>query len=84
MAAAHALRHARACDEDWQGSAEAGKAAGQYLLGDVAWWLPRWLDRLLPDVDVDGEKLTAMRIPDDPREVYDDRQPVARGTRDAD
>ncbi len=28
-----------------------------YLLGDKAWWLPRWLDRLLPDVDVEGEKL---------------------------
>jgi len=28
-----------------------------YLLGDKAWWLPAWLDRLLPDVDVEGEKL---------------------------
>jgi putative drug exporter of the RND superfamily len=28
------------------------------LLGDKAWRLPRWLDRLLPDVDVEGEKLT--------------------------
>lgn len=28
-----------------------------YLLGDRAWWLPGWLDRLLPDVDVEGEKL---------------------------
>jgi RND superfamily putative drug exporter len=28
-----------------------------YLLGDRAWWLPRWLDRLLPNVDVEGEKL---------------------------
>jgi RND superfamily putative drug exporter len=27
------------------------------LLGRSAWWLPRWLDRLLPDVDVEGEKL---------------------------
>ncbi len=27
------------------------------LLGDKAWWLPRWLDRLLPDVDVEGAKL---------------------------
>jgi RND superfamily putative drug exporter len=27
------------------------------LLGRAAWWLPRWLDRLLPDVDVEGEKL---------------------------
>ncbi len=28
-----------------------------YLMGDKAWWLPRWLDRILPDVDVEGEKL---------------------------
>lgn len=27
------------------------------LLGRGAWWLPRWLDRVLPDVDVEGEKL---------------------------
>jgi RND superfamily putative drug exporter len=27
------------------------------LLGNKAWWLPRWLDRLLPDVDVEGAKL---------------------------
>ena len=27
------------------------------LLGDKAWWLPRWLARALPDVDVEGEKL---------------------------
>jgi putative drug exporter of the RND superfamily len=24
------------------------------LLGDKNWWLPRWLDRLLPNVDVEG------------------------------
>jgi putative drug exporter of the RND superfamily len=28
-----------------------------YLLGEKAWWLPRWLDRLLPNVDVEGERL---------------------------
>ncbi|GIF25919.1 RND superfamily putative drug exporter [Actinoplanes tereljensis] len=28
------------------------------LLGRAAWWLPRWLDRLLPNVDVEGEQLT--------------------------
>jgi RND superfamily putative drug exporter len=28
-----------------------------HLLGEKAWYLPRWLDRLLPDVDVEGEKL---------------------------
>ncbi|MCX4823704.1 MMPL family transporter [Streptomyces sp. NBC_01142] len=27
------------------------------LLGEKAWWLPRWLDRALPNVDVEGEKL---------------------------
>ncbi|TDC56972.1 MMPL family transporter [Jiangella ureilytica] len=28
------------------------------LLGSRAWFLPRWLDRLLPNVDVEGEKLS--------------------------
>ncbi|MFB8246355.1 MMPL family transporter [Streptomyces sp. NPDC055952] len=28
------------------------------LLGDKAWWLPKWLDRILPGVDVEGEALT--------------------------
>ncbi|MFE5491799.1 MMPL family transporter [Streptomyces virginiae] len=27
------------------------------LLGHKAWWLPKWLDRLLPNVDVEGESL---------------------------
>jgi RND superfamily putative drug exporter len=27
------------------------------LLGRAAWWLPRWLNRLLPDLDVEGAKL---------------------------
>jgi RND superfamily putative drug exporter len=27
------------------------------LLGDAAWWFPKWLDRLLPDVDVEGAAL---------------------------
>lgn len=30
------------------------------LLGRAAWWLPGWLGRLLPNVDVEGEKLTRM------------------------
>ncbi len=28
-----------------------------HLMGEKAWWLPRWLDRLLPDVDVEGAQL---------------------------
>jgi RND superfamily putative drug exporter len=27
------------------------------LLGKAAWWMPKWLDRILPDVDVEGAKL---------------------------
>jgi RND superfamily putative drug exporter len=27
------------------------------ILGKAAWWLPKWLDRILPDVDVEGAKL---------------------------
>lgn len=27
------------------------------LLGDAGWWLPRWLNRVLPNVDVEGEGL---------------------------
>ena len=27
------------------------------LMGRSAWWLPRWLDRVLPDLDVEGAKL---------------------------
>ncbi len=28
-----------------------------YVMGERAWWLPRWLDRLIPNVDVEGEAL---------------------------
>jgi len=28
-----------------------------HLVGDGAWWLPRWLDRILPNVDVEGAAL---------------------------
>ncbi|MEV7693493.1 MMPL family transporter [Microbacterium sp. NPDC089189] len=28
-----------------------------HLFGRSAWWLPRWLDRILPDVDVEGAAL---------------------------
>ncbi|MCZ7535073.1 MAG: MMPL family transporter [Acidimicrobiia bacterium] len=27
------------------------------LFGDRAWWLPKWLDRIVPDLDVEGEHL---------------------------
>ncbi|NHA70102.1 MMPL family transporter [Phycicoccus flavus] len=31
--------------------------AVMHLLGERAWWLPRWLDRIVPDLDVEGLKL---------------------------
>ncbi|MPZ79256.1 MAG: MMPL family transporter [Actinophytocola sp.] len=41
------------------------------LLGRRAWWLPRRLDRVLPNVDVEGERLA-----EPPREDQPDRTPV--------
>ncbi|HEY9410881.1 MAG TPA: hypothetical protein VIP77_14970, partial [Jiangellaceae bacterium] len=35
------------------------------LLGHKAWWLPKWLDRVLPNVDVEGEGLAKTAGPAD-------------------
>ncbi|MGY2128288.1 MMPL family transporter [Blastococcus sp. SYSU DS0617] len=45
------------------------------LLGTSAWWLPRWLDRALPDVDIEGAALER-RAPE-PR-PEDELVPAAR------
>jgi RND superfamily putative drug exporter len=45
------------------------------LLGDKNWWLPRWLDRALPDLDIEGARLTDARPPAQPR----DRERAALG-----
>jgi uncharacterized membrane protein YdfJ with MMPL/SSD domain len=29
------------------------------LFGEAAWWLPRWLDKLLPHISVEGETMPA-------------------------
>ena len=42
------------------------------LLGDANWWLPRWLDRILPRVDVEG--------PHDEDEGHDEDEPPAAPT----
>jgi putative drug exporter of the RND superfamily len=39
------------------------------LLGDRNWWLPRWLDRILPHVDVEGETATVPSVPEGRREA---------------
>ncbi|MEU6592647.1 MMPL family transporter [Streptomyces sp. NPDC046881] len=38
------------------------------LLGKRAWWLPKWLDRALPNVDVEGEGLRTAD-PDEEKEL---------------
>src|SRR4051812_50000326 len=38
------------------------------LLGRSAWWLPRWLDRLLPDLDVEGTRLGPVHLATPARE----------------
>jgi RND superfamily putative drug exporter len=46
------------------------------LLGDRNWWLPRWLDRILPNLDVEGH---IDPLPDDePIDVREER-PVTAG-----
>lgn len=35
--------------------------AAMHLLGRAAWWFPKWLDRIVPDVDVEGAKLERTR-----------------------
>ncbi|MGA4838477.1 MMPL family transporter [Streptomyces sp. G45] len=44
------------------------------LLGRAAWWLPRWLDWLLPNMDVEGEKL-ARRLAADQQVPPQQRHP---------
>ena len=36
------------------------------LLGDKNWWLPRWLDRILPHVNIEGTPDDISEIDDDP------------------
>ena len=45
------------------------------LMGDANWWLPRWLDRVLPHIDVEGSSVIddlEVSVPDDARELDDD------------
>ncbi|MGY2062991.1 MMPL family transporter, partial [Nocardia gipuzkoensis] len=42
------------------------------LMGRAAWWMPGWLSRIVPDIDVEGARLHELR--DTPRE-----EPVSIG-----
>lgn len=35
--------------------------ATMFLLDDKAWWIPKWLDKLLPNMDIEGEALSRDR-----------------------
>ncbi len=35
------------------------------LLGDRSWWFPKWLDRITPKVDIEGETLRVQQKPDE-------------------
>lgn len=51
--------------------------AAMHLMGASAWWNPRWLDRLLPDVDVEGAKLERGHpVPAAEAETVDEREAV--------
>jgi len=43
------------------------------LLGDRAWWLPRWLDRIVPDIQLEGGAPPPAPEPKEPQPV----EPVA-------
>jgi putative drug exporter of the RND superfamily len=50
------------------------------LLGDANWWLPRWLDRLLPNLDIEGEsKLGPDELENPPEPPEEERIPVLVG-----
>jgi putative drug exporter of the RND superfamily len=53
------------------------------LMGDANWWLPGWLDRILPHVDVEGssvlsavDEVPSITVPDDLSELDDDKEIV--------
>jgi RND superfamily putative drug exporter len=36
--------------------------AAMSIFGKATWWIPKWLDRILPDVDVEGAKLERKQL----------------------
>ncbi|MFF2086573.1 MMPL family transporter [Nocardia sp. NPDC058176] len=45
------------------------------IMGKWSWWIPKWLDRILPDIDVEGAKLEELRA----AKVDTEKQPVPVG-----
>lgn len=38
------------------------------LMGHAAWYLPKRLDKIIPNVDIEGHKLTQGKMPEKPKE----------------
>ncbi|KUN99725.1 MMPL family transporter [Streptomyces caeruleatus] len=53
------------------------------LLGDKAWWLPKWLDRILPRVDVEGEALSRRSEPQEREQEREQEQEQEQEQADA-
>lgn len=52
------------------------------LLGHSAWWLPKWLDKILPNVDIEGEKLQRhLAAAPVPPTAGEEREPQPTGVR---
>lgn len=49
------------------------------VLGERAWWIPRWLDKVLPRIDVEGDGLRAMSADADTAPLQEVPMPVASG-----
>jgi putative drug exporter of the RND superfamily len=47
------------------------------LLGDRNWWLPRWLDRLLPHIEIERTKPVVLTTPADLDVLSSEPQPAA-------
>jgi RND superfamily putative drug exporter len=45
------------------------------LLGNTAWYIPRWLDKILPSIDIEGEKLLQKLRADADAAGTTDREP---------
>ncbi|CAN5657597.1 MMPL family transporter [soil metagenome] len=50
-----------------------------YLLGEKAWYLPAWLDKILPNVDVEGESLERPHLARPQRDESEEREQVSVG-----
>jgi len=41
------------------------------LMGRANWWVPAWLDRVLPHIDLDGGAITEATVPAEPAEAVE-------------